>query len=369
MHNKSLVQRIDCCNIPGFDDHELVVRCQDHESGLRAFIAIHNTNLGSALGGCRMWNYESERDALTDVLKLASGMSYKHAIARTKYGGGKAVIFGNLQTDKNEALFRAFGKAVDELAGKYITAEDVGTAVEDMVVVAEQTRHVAGLPIEQGGSGDPSPVTAYGVYCSIVAAIAHKEGRDYNPLASLAGKTVAVQGLGHVGMYLCRYLSKAGASLIVTDLCQENVDRACREFNAVATSIEAIYDADADIFAPCALGGILDHNTIERFKFSIIAGAANNQLASPDVAAALHSHNILYCVDYVVNAGGIINVAFENQTYDKVKALSLTESIGATLLEILQKSVASGQTTLEVANAIAQQRLAACPKTHSPFPS
>lgn len=351
------VRALDCREVPGFDGHELVVSCTDQDSGLRAFIAIHSTVLGPALGGCRMWSYDSDEDALTDALRLSQGMSCKHAVAGTPQGGGKAVIVGDPRRDKSESLFRAFGRCVESLGGRYVTAEDVGTSVDDLVCVRQQTEHVAGLPPSMGGSGDPSPVTAYGVFCGIQAAVAFRQRRPYDPQAHLNGVRVSVQGVGNVGYALCRHLHGAGARLIVTDINKTNVKRACEEFSAATVHADSIYDAAADVFAPCALGGAINSQTVPRLKTTIVAGAANNQLASPAVARALTRRNILYAPDYVINAGGIVNISYERQGYDRQKAQRHTEQIGNTLTEVFERAAAGGMTTADVAATMARRRL------------
>jgi len=312
-----------------------------------------------------MWPYASDAEALEDVLRLSQGMSDKHAVAQTGQGGGKAVIIGDSRKDKTEAMFRAFGRLVDQFNGQYITGEDVGVAVEDMVIVAEQTKHVVGLPLKNGGSGNPSPVTAYGVFCGIQAAVAHRIGRDYDPRARLDGITVAVQGLGSVGSSLCRYLYDAGARLVVTDLHAPNVELICKQFQATATALDEIYAVDAEVFAPCALGGALNARTIGQLRCSIVAGAANNQLASPDLARPLQDRGILYCVDYVINAGGVINISYEHQKYDKAEAMQHTERIGNTLIDIFRRAEAEDRTTVEVADAISRHAMQAPPPSES----
>ncbi|GAA4450303.1 Leu/Phe/Val dehydrogenase [Novipirellula rosea] len=353
------LETLDCHDIPGFAGHELVISCTDAKAGLRAFIAIHDTSLGPALGGCRMWRYASDEEALTDALRLSQGMSYKHAVADTQQGGGKAVIVGDPRRDKSDALFQAFGRFVDSLGGQYVTAEDVGVSVDNMVSVRQQTKHVVGLPTSMGSSGDPSPITAYGVYCGIQAAVALKQRRAYDVRARLDDVTVAVQGVGNVGYALCRHLYNAGAKLVVTDVHQSNVTRACTDFSATSVAPEAIYDVTADVFAPCALGGTVNSQTALRLKSAIVAGAANNQLAEPAVAKTLTDRNILYAPDYVINAGGIINISYEKQGYNLDKAMRHTERIGETLTEIFQRAKTEEISTAEVADRIAQERLGA----------
>ncbi|HUF27378.1 MAG TPA: Glu/Leu/Phe/Val dehydrogenase, partial [Gemmatimonadaceae bacterium] len=280
--------------------HEQVVFCYDPPSGYKGIIAIHDTTLGPALGGTRFWNYGSDEEALVDALRLSRGMTYKSAAAGLNLGGGKAVILGDPKTKRRELLFRAHGRFVDSLKGRYITAEDVGTSVEDMDYVHMETEHVAGLP---GRSGDPSPVTAYGAYRGMKATAKAKYGSD-----DLGGLTVAVQGVGHVGYYLCQYLAEEGAKLIVTDIDEERVRRVVKELGAKAVGKDEIYAVEAQIFAPCALGAVVNDGTLKKFRFEIIAGAANNQLAEERHGVALAERNILYAPDYVINAGGVINV-------------------------------------------------------------
>ncbi len=337
----------------GFDDHEEVIFCNDDDAGLRAIIAIHSTVLGPALGGCRVWSYASDDEALTDVLRLSRAMTYKHALAGTRQGGGKSVIIADSRTDKSAALLRAFGRCVDALGGRYIVAEDVGTSVDDMAVVHSVTRHVAGLV-------DPSPVTAYGVFSGIKAAARHKLARD-----GLAGLKVAVQGVGHVGRALCGYLREAGAELFVTDIDPALVDRAQADFAAQPAALDEIYDLEVDVLAPCALGGVLNDNTIPRLKAAIVAGAANNQLGLARHGAALAERGILYAPDYVINAGGIINISFEGASYDRDGAMKQTEGIYDTLMEVFGRAEADAAPTNEVADRMARERFAEAKATGS----
>jgi leucine dehydrogenase len=334
-----------------FDEHESVHACFDADAGLKCFIAIHSTTLGPAWGGCRMWPYGSENDAIRDVLRLSRGMSYKNAMAGLAYGGGKAVILGDPRHGKSPALFEAFGRAVEQLGGRYITAEDVGTNVEDMQVVARVTDHVGGIP-KAGGyrGGDPSPKTAFGVYQGMRAAVEVALGRD-----SLAGLTVAVQGVGHVGYHLCRHLSEAGANLLVADLNWASVERAVNEFGATAVPADLITEAAADILAPCALGGILTARTIAALKVKVVAGAANNQLATDADGERLHKRGILYAPDYMVNAGGIIAVAAERERdIDAAEVMARIERIHERTLELLQLARASDRPPHEVADELAR---------------
>jgi leucine dehydrogenase len=332
-----------------FDGHEQVVFCHDAESGLKAIIAIHNLNRGPALGGCRMWNYASEDEALTDVLRLARGMTYKSALANLPYGGGKSVIIGDSKTMKSPALFSAMGRFVESLGGRYIIAEDVGIGVEDVALMGRETAHVAGTP--DGGSGDPSPATAYGVYMGIRAAVKHKLGRE-----NLSGVTVAVQGLGHVGQHLCRYLANDGANLIVTDINQAAVRAMVAELGAQAVEPEAIYGAAAEVYAPCALGATINDDTIKTLRAPIVAGSANNQLAEPRHGLELQRRDVLYAPDYVINAGGVINISHEGPDYDEAKAFAHVALIHDTLAEIFKRAEAAGAPTSEAADRLAEER-------------
>lgn len=341
---------------PDYDKHEEVLYCQDAASGLKAVIAIHDTSLGAALGGCRMQPYATLDDALTDVLRLSRGMSYKHALAGTDQGGGKAVIFGDPLRDKSSDLVYAFGEFVHELAGRYITAEDVGMSVDDIAIIRKATPYAAGLPLEIGGSGDPSPMTAYGVHCGILAAIEFRNGAFLDGARPLKGCTVAVQGLGKVGSELCRLLSLSGADLIVSDVNAAHVAKICEIHDAESCEPGDIYDVNADIFAPCALGAILTSSTVNRLKVAIVAGAANNQLANPDIATLLKDRNILYAPDYVINAGGIINIANEIGGYDASEACQQTSHIRNRLTEIFSEAAAKNVNTAEVADRMARTR-------------
>lgn len=336
-------------NLRAYDDHEQIVFCRDVESGLKAIICVHNTNLGPAVGGCRMWDYNSDEGALIDALRLSRGMTYKNAMAGLKMGGGKSVIIGNSKTMKSEELFRAFGRFVDKLSGKYVTAEDVGINPQDMAIVNKETNHVLGL---EGKSGDPSPVTAYGVFTGLKAAVHHRLGRD-----DLDGLKVSVQGLGHVGYYLCRHLHEQGAKLIVTDINKESVDRVVDEFGATAVDTDEIYHQEVDVYAPCALGATINDNTIPKIQASVVAGAANNQLAEDRHGQILMEKGILYAPDYVINAGGIINVSFE-ENYDQAAALKKVDEIYGTLTEVFDASKSSGRPTNIIADEIARQRVA-----------
>ncbi len=340
---------------PEFDAHELVAFAGDRESGLKAIIAIHNTNRGPALGGCRMWPYATEAEALTDVLRLSRGMTYKSALADLPLGGGKAVIIGDPHTDKSEALFLAMGRFVDGLAGRYITAEDVGISVDDVEVMARATKHVAGT--RAAGAGDPSPSTAYGVLMGIRAAVAHKLGRN-----SLDGVRVAVQGVGHVGYHLCRVLAEAGARLTVADIDDAALARAKAEFHAQPVAPEAIYGVEGEVFAPCALGAVINDDTLVQLKAPIVAGAANNQLAAPRHGVELMRRGVLYAPDYVINAGGVINISHEGPAYDKQAAFNHVARIHDTLREIFSRAETGGVPTSEAADRLAEERFKKLPE-------
>jgi leucine dehydrogenase len=345
---------MDVFSSPAFDDHEQVIFFYDRASGLKAIVALHDTTLGPALGGCRMWTYANEAEALTDVLRLSKGMTFKAAMAELPYGGGKTVIIGDSRKDKSEALFRALGRALESLGGRYYTGEDVGTSPADMDWVGEETGYVLGC--DKGGSGDPSPITARGVCVGIRAAVRHRLGRS-----DLAGIRVAIQGLGHVGYNLARLLAQDGARLIVADIDGARVERAADEFAAKPLGTEAILGAECDVLAPCALGGVINDITIPRLACRIVAGAANNQLLEDRDGAALHARGILYAPDYVINAGGLINIAQELQPggYDRERALARVEAIGTTLAEVFERARQDGLPTHEVADRIAHERIAA----------
>lgn len=337
-----------------FRGHEKLAYFHDKESGLKAFIAVHDTSLGPAAGGCRMWPYDNEMDALNDALRLSRGMSYKNAMAGLPLGGGKAVIIGNSQTDKSEKLFRAFGRAVDSLNGDYITAEDVGMSEEDMMTIAMETSYVAGLPHGDHASGDPSPFTATGIYQGIKAAVKYKLGKD-----SLEGLTIAIQGVGHVGRYLCEYLFNDSVKLIVSDIVQENLDFVAQNYGATVVPVDEILSVKADVLSPCALGAIINDDTIPHLNVSIIAGGANNQLANDSHGIRLMDRGILYAPDYVINAGGIINVSGETTgDYDVEWVNKKVEKIYDTLLHIFERSDAENRPTNVVADEMAEEIIA-----------
>lgn len=335
-----------------FDDHELVLLAKDPDSGLTAVIAVHSTLPGPACGGTRMWPYATHEEAVVDVLRLSRGMTYKNVMAGLPLGGGKSVIIGDPSRDKSEALLRAFGRKVEALGGRYIAAEDVGTSPADMEIIARETRHVAGTA-HGNGAGDPSPFTAWGLYHGIRAT-----AEDVFGTPDLRGRTVAVQGLGHVGQYLCGHLAAAGARLVVSDIDATRMDRMVREYGAAAAEVGRIHTVDCDIFAPCALGAGLNPVTIPEIRARAIAGAANNQLSTPDMAIELQKRNILYAPDYVINAGGIIAIAAElDGTFVAGNARNKAATIGETLSDLFRRARQGGRTTAELADTMARERL------------
>lgn len=344
-------------------DHEQVVFCQDKATGLKAIIAVHNTVLGPAVGGTRMWNYISEDDALTDVLRLSRGMTYKSALAGLNIGGGKAVIIGDSRRDKNEALLRRFGKFVDSLGGKYITAEDVGIGTRDMEWVNQETDHVVGLPDYLGGGGDPSPVTAYGVYMGMKASVKEQTGNE-----SLAGKRILVQGVGHVGEYLVDHLVKENAEVIITDIYEDRVKEVVNKYGVKAIDPKDVYTTAMDIYSPCALGATVNDETLAQLRCGIICGAANNQLANEEThGKAVLDKGILYAPDYLVNAGGIINCYWELIGYNREAALAQAEAIYATTRNIYKKSKEENIPTYLAANRMAEERIAAIGRIKQSF--
>lgn len=343
-------------------DYEQVVVCQDKESGLKAIIAIHDTTLGPALGGTRMWTYESEEAAFEDALRLAKGMTYKNAAAGLNLGGGKTVIIGDPKKDKNEAMFRAFGRFIQGLNGRYITAEDVGTTVEDMDLVYAETDYVTGVSPAFGSSGNPSPVTGYGVYVGMKAAAKEAFGTD-----SLEGKTVAVQGIGNVAYAMCQYLHEEGAKLIVTDINKASVQRAVDEFGAKAVDINEIYEVECDIYSPCALGATINDDTIPKLKAKVIAGAANNQLLENRHGDIIQNKGIVYAPDYVINSGGVINVADELLGYNRDRAMKKVESIYNSIEKIMDISKRDNVPTYVAANRLAEERIATMRKSRRQF--
>jgi leucine dehydrogenase len=335
-----------------FDNHEQVVYCSDDASGLKAIIAVHSTALGPAAGGCRFWDYATDEAALKDVLRLSKGMTYKNAMAGLKLGGGKGVIIGNPKELKSEALFKAYGQAVNNLNGRYFTAEDVNITTGDMAIVNQSTDFVSGL---EGKSGNPGPFTALGTFLGIKAAVKFKLGKD-----DLTGIKVAVQGLGSVGYSLCEKLHQAGAELIVTDINQVALDKAAAELNATVVGLDEIYSQDVDVYSPCALGASIDDNSIALLKAVIIAGCANNQLAEARHDQILLEKGILYAPDYVINAGGIINVALEiyPEPYCADSATALVENIYQTLMNIFETAAAKNMPTGLIADEMARHIIA-----------
>jgi leucine dehydrogenase len=339
-----------------FDNHESVHYFHDETTGLNAIIAVHSTALGPGAGGTRRWVYKSDADALNDVLRLSRGMTYKNAVAGLTFGGGKAVILASDDAPKSPQLFRAFGRAVDSLGGRYITAEDVGCSVDDMRYVREETEFVSGLPHDAGvAGGDPSPWTAIGCLEGILAAVNARLGRD-----SVRGLRVAVQGVGHVGVRLCRLLHEAGAELFVSDVNRDNLKAISAEMPVTVLPPAELLFADVDVLAPCALGNILTSVTIPKIRASIIAGAANNQLATVEDGKRLAERNILYAPDYVINAGGIISVAGEY--YGECSEEQVRADVGRIkdrLQKIFDEAKASGRPTNEIADELARKLVAA----------
>lgn len=341
-------------------DHEQLLFCNDNATGLKAIIAVHNTVLGPALGGTRMWMYNNEMEALTDVLRLSRGMTYKNSISGLNLGGGKAVIIGDSRTMKSEAMFRRFGKFVESLAGKYITAEDVGIGTSDMVWVNMETNNVVGLP---GKSGDPSPVTAKGVYMGMKACAKEQYGSD-----SLSGKKIMVQGVGHVGEYLVASLAKEGAKIYISDIHEDTLKRVSASYGAEVVGIHDVYDIDMDIYAPCALGATVNDETLSRLKCSIIAGAANNQLANESVhGMKVMEKGIIYAPDYALNAGGVINCYSEVKGLSSEWALTQADEIYNTISNIVKRSKSENIPTYQIANKMAEERIEAIGKVKLPL--
>jgi leucine dehydrogenase len=336
-----------------FDNHEQIVFCNDKDTGLKAIIGIHNSVLGPALGGTRMWNYANEWEALNDVLRLSRGMTYKSAITGLDLGGGKAVIIGDAKTQKTPELMRKFGEFVHSLSGRYITAEDVGMETKDMDIVNDVTPYVTGISESRGGSGNPSPVTALGVYMGMKAAAKYKFGSD-----NLEEKKVLVQGIGHVGETLVDYLTKEGALVQISDINETRLDEVSKKYGATIFRGTDLYTADVDIYAPCALGATINDDTVHKIQAKIIAGAANNQLADENVhGPILMQRGILYAPDFLINAGGIISVNSEIAKYDHTETLRRTENIYNTTLEIFDYAVANNLTPQKAAMALAEIRI------------
>lgn len=332
--------------------HEQVVYCHNPDAGLKAIIAIHNTVLGPALGGTRMWPYKTEAEALNDVLRLSRGMTYKNAVAGLNIGGGKAVIIGDPAKDKSEALFRAFGQAVESLGGRYITAEDVGIDVNDMEFVFRETQYVTGVHQVHGGSGDPSPFTAYGTLQGLLATLNRKFGNE-----EIGNYSYAVQGLGHVGMEFVKLLKERGAKIFVTDINQALLDKAVSEYGAEAVAPDEIYDVDADVYSPCALGATINEDTLPRLKAKIICGSANNQLANDAIGDEVGKRGILYAPDYAVNAGGVMNVSLEIEGYNRERAMRMMRTIYHNLTRIYEIAERDGIPTYKAADRMAEERI------------
>ena len=344
--------------------HEQIVFCNDEATGLKAIIGIHNTTLGPSMGGCRMWAYDSEEEAVTDVLRLSRGMTLKSSVAGLNLGGGKAVIIGDPKKLKSEAFLRRFGRFVDSLGGRYVTAEDVNMSTRDMQYIHMETDYVTGLPDNMGGGGDPSPVTAYGTYMGMKAAAKKTYGSD-----SLEGRKIAVQGVGQVGKFLVEHLVKENAEVTITDISEEKLNQVAKENNVKVVSLEEIYDVEMDIFAPCALGSSVNDSTIERLQCSIIAGGANNQLANEvKHGEILMDREITYAPDFVINAGGIMNVYLDYLgEYSRERAYSMAESIYGTTLDILELSQAERIAPQEAAIHIALDRIEQVGRVKLPF--
>jgi len=333
--------------------HEQVVYCHSKDAGLKAIIAIHNSVLGPALGGLRMWPYKSEAEALNDVLRLSRGMTFKNAVAGLNLGGGKAVIIGDPSKDKSEALFRAFGRFVNSLNGRYITAEDVGIDVNDMEWVFRETEFVTGVHQVHGGSGDPSPFTAFGTLQGLMAALQHKFGNE-----DVGKYSYAVQGAGHVGLEFIKLLREQNAKVFVTDINKSLVQRAVDEYGCTAVGIDEIYDTDAEVYSPCALGGTVNEQTLPRLKCKVICGAANNQLANDAIGDEVEKRGILYAPDYAVNAGGVMNVSLEIDGYNRERAMRMMRTIYYNVGRIFEIAKRDGIPTYKAADRMAEERIA-----------
>jgi leucine dehydrogenase len=343
-----------------FDNHEQIVFCNDKDTGLKAIIGIHNTVLGPALGGTRMWNYNNEWEALNDVLRLSRGMTFKSAITGLNLGGGKAVIIGDAKTQKTPKLMKKFGEFVHSLSGRYITAEDVGMTTEDMDTIREVTPYVTGISESKGGAGSPSPITAYGVFMGMKAAAQFKYGSDV-----LEDKNVFVQGIGHVGEALVEHLTNEGARVTIADINQERLEEVGAKYDVTIYKGQDIYSEPMDIYAPCALGATINDDTIHKLRADIIAGAANNQLADEmKHGKLLQDKNILYTPDFLINAGGIINVYAELEDYDRQEIMRKTENIYNTTLEILDRAKSNNVTTNVAAMNIAKERIETRKREH-----
>ncbi len=342
-------------------EHEQVVFCHNKDAGLKGIIAIHNTTLGPALGGLRMWPYATEQEALDDVLRLSRGMTYKAAVAGLNLGGGKSVLIGDPRKDKSEALFRSFGRFIDSLNGRYITAEDVGIDVNDMEYVFQETDNCVGVHQVHGGSGDPSPFTAFGTLQGIRASLMHKFNDE-----EIGDYSYAVQGVGHVGFELVKLLRNEGAKVFVTDINEEAVQAAVN-LGCEAVGLDEIYDVDADVFCPTALGAIVNEQTIPRFKFKIVCGAANNQLATEECGNELERRGILYAPDYAVNAGGLMNVSIEFEGYNRERAKRMMRTIYYNVSKIFQIAERDGIPSWKAADRMAEERITTIGKLKLPF--
>lgn len=344
-------------------DHEQLVFNHDPKSGLKSIIAIHNTVLGPALGGTRMWAYKSEGDAVQDVIRLSRGMTFKAAISGLNLGGGKAVIIGDPFKDKSEALWRRYGQFVDALSGNYITAEDVGTTTDDMEYVSMETEYCAGKPKYLGGGGDPSPVTAYGTYLGMKAAANKSWGND-----SLSGKKILVQGVGHVGQYLVDYLVKENAKIFIADINEKNIEQTVKKHKVTIVPADKVYEQDVDIYAPCALGATLNDKTIPMLKCEIIAGAANNQLKDEvRHGEMIKKKNLRYAPDFLINAGGLINCYSELHGYNRELAFGYTEKIYQRAIDIFEMADRQKLTTQEAAKKQAMERIDAMTHVNSRY--
>lgn len=343
---------VELFELSEFDGHEQVTFVSDQRSGLTAIIAIHNTHLGPGLGGCRIWNYQDDASAVRDVLRLSRGMTYKSAVADLPFGGGKSVILLGPGQSKTREMMISMGRAINKLGGHYIAGEDVGSTPEDMETMLGETPHILGAPESAGGSGDPSPLTAFGCFVGIEISVRHRLGAD-----SLEGTSVAVQGLGKVGFHLCKFLYDAGVDLVVYDIEQGLVDEAVRKFGATTATSGTIHSMDTDIFAPCAFGSCLTDETIPQIRACIVAGAANNQLSAPELGAMLTERNILYAPDYVLNAGGVIQLAMEHAGGGLEEATERVRRIGETLTDVYALATAEKIATNTAADRIASARL------------
>ncbi len=343
-----------------FDKHQLICFANDPETNLKAIIAVHNTNRGPALGGCRFWNYQNEQEAIDDVLRLSRGMTYKSALANLNLGGGKAVIIGDPRHIKTPQLMQAFGRFVNKLNGLYITAEDVGTSTADMESIHQETSHVVGLDNKNGGSGDPSIFTAYGVYIGIKTSYQKKTGKN-----SLSGAKVALQGLGHVGSYLLKHLHDDGAEVIVADLNKENVERVTQQYGVKSVDVSQILYEECDILSPCALGGVINDKTIDSLRCNVIAGAANNQLLEARHGDLLKEKGILYAPDYLINAGGLINVSYEGEHYNPQIVKEHVDGIHDTLMEIYNLAEEKNISSNRASDMVAESRFMNNENEHS----